>query len=497
MADQITDYPGSIPDRSQSQSTFDTNADAWLSWFTDTAVGEINTLATSVETDATNAETSATNAATSASAAAASAGLNNFQGTYAGGTTYATGESVIYSDRFYLSLVSSNTGNTPDSSPSQWQDITATAIEGFTLGTESVFESADTDSISIAVLSGTKAIVAYVDAGNSSYGTACILDLSTLTITPGSAAVFESATTSEVGVAALSATQSIVCYKDGGNSNYGTSCILDVSGSTITPGTAAVYESAASDYNHPVKLSSTKALVTYAASSNGRACILDVSGSTITPGTAVTYDGGAITYGYPSVISSTKAVVVYPDPSATSKPTSVVLDVSGSTITPGTPLQLANLANVTMTMSCAIDSSTFLAFFRCASSQGYSNVVQIVNISGSTLSTDERGIHLAQPDSDNAATLPADFVQISATRYALGLRYAAQGACAHEVIILDYDSTLDTLTIVDREFIAQYFYSAPTYVALCHMGSGTLIYAFDNESNSNYGTARAFSYGEL
>lgn len=48
---------------------------------------------------------------------------NDFQGTYSAGTTYTTGQSVVYSDVYYLSLVDSNTGNTPDSSPSQWQEI--------------------------------------------------------------------------------------------------------------------------------------------------------------------------------------------------------------------------------------------------------------------------------------------------------------------------------------------------------------------------------------
>lgn len=40
---------------------------------------------------------------------------------YASGTTYATGDIVIYSNVLYSSLVDSNTGHTPVSSPTQWQ----------------------------------------------------------------------------------------------------------------------------------------------------------------------------------------------------------------------------------------------------------------------------------------------------------------------------------------------------------------------------------------
>lgn len=42
------------------------------------------------------------------------------RGAYAAGTTYAKADLVSYSGAYYVSLVNSNTGNTPSSSPSQW-----------------------------------------------------------------------------------------------------------------------------------------------------------------------------------------------------------------------------------------------------------------------------------------------------------------------------------------------------------------------------------------
>jgi len=41
----ITDYPGTIPGKSQSQSAFDTNVDAFLNWLTATNVPEYKLLA--------------------------------------------------------------------------------------------------------------------------------------------------------------------------------------------------------------------------------------------------------------------------------------------------------------------------------------------------------------------------------------------------------------------------------------------------------------------
>lgn len=42
---------------------------------------------------------------------------------YNAGTTYAAGDEVLYQDFIYLSLQNSNTGNTPDTSPTFWQQI--------------------------------------------------------------------------------------------------------------------------------------------------------------------------------------------------------------------------------------------------------------------------------------------------------------------------------------------------------------------------------------
>ena len=47
----------------------------------------------------------------------------NFRGAYSGGTTYAQGDSASDGGHLYASLQSSNTGNTPASSPTFWQDL--------------------------------------------------------------------------------------------------------------------------------------------------------------------------------------------------------------------------------------------------------------------------------------------------------------------------------------------------------------------------------------
>jgi hypothetical protein len=125
--------------------------------------------------------------------------------------------------------------------------------------------------------------VCYYDAGNSSYGTSCVLSISGTTITAGTPVVFESAYSDYISVTALSDTKALVCYRDNGNSSYGTSCVLSISGTTITAGTPVVFESANSSYISVTALSDTKALVCYrdAGNSNyGTSCVLSISGTT-------------------------------------------------------------------------------------------------------------------------------------------------------------------------------------------------------------------------
>jgi len=253
-------------------------------------------------------------------------------------------------------------------------DVSGSTI---TAGTPLVFESASTYYPSVSLLSTDKVIVSYKDLGNGSYGTSIILDVSGSTITAGSAVVFESASTSYTSVAALSATKAIVVHRDNGNSMYGTSCVLDVSGSTITAGSTIVFESARSDYNVVAMLTSTKAIVTYrdvGSTNKGTACILDVSGSTVTAGTPVVFETGNTTSSYVTMLTSTKAIVAYVDNDNSGYGTSCILDVSGSTITAGTPLVL-NSASSNYFSVDALDSNKVITAYANVGNSSYGTAV--------------------------------------------------------------------------------------------------------------------------
>jgi hypothetical protein len=95
-------------------------------------------------------------------------------------------------------------------------------------GSPTVFESAASGNISTTFDSNAnKVVIAYQDAGNSSYGTAIVGTVSDTSISFGSPTVFESANSNQISATFDSnSNRVVIAYRDGGNSNYGTSVVF-------------------------------------------------------------------------------------------------------------------------------------------------------------------------------------------------------------------------------------------------------------------------------
>ena len=82
-----------------------------------------------------------------------------------------------------------------------------------------------------------KVIIAYRDEGNSSYGTVIAGTVSGTSISFGSAVVYESASTFENSASYDYWNQKVVIgYRDGGNSNYATAIVTTASSTTLSTG---------------------------------------------------------------------------------------------------------------------------------------------------------------------------------------------------------------------------------------------------------------------
>ena len=91
-----------------------------------------------------------------------------------------------------------------------------------------------------------KGVVVYKNNGNSQYGTSKVVSISSNTLSFGSAAVFNSGVTyyNVVACDPNTAGRAVVVYTDGGNSQYGTAIVGQISGTSISYGSEITYNAA-------------------------------------------------------------------------------------------------------------------------------------------------------------------------------------------------------------------------------------------------------------
>jgi len=239
-------------------------------------------------------------------------------------------------------------------------------------GSEYVFNSADTNYVSVAFdpNNAGKFVVCYQDIGNSYYGTACVGTVSGTSISFGSEYVFNSGTTIYPSVAfdPNNAGKFVVCYR--GSSNYGTAIVGTVSGTSISFGSEYVFHSETTNYvsvaidpNNADKF--VVCYMDYVNPKNGAAVVGTVSGTSISFGSAYVFNPGSTKYISVTFDPNTpnKFVVCYMDDSNYDHGTAVVGTVSGTSISFGS--EIVFNPGATDYVSVAIDPNTPGKFVVC------------------------------------------------------------------------------------------------------------------------------------
>ena len=183
-----------------------------------------------------------------------------------------------------------------DTGTSEGKAVVGT-IDGtsITFGDPVVFESAYVRDVDICFDSEhDKVVIAYQDQGNSEHGTAIVGTVSGTSISFGSASVFNSSNTHQCSIDFDSnAEKVVIAYKDQGNSNYGTCIVGNVSGTSISFGSETVFESASTANPHCVfDSSNNKMVILYKDSGNSEyytALVGTVSGTSISFGSPTVY----------------------------------------------------------------------------------------------------------------------------------------------------------------------------------------------------------------
>lgn len=230
-------------------------------------------------------------------------------------------------------------------------------------GSPTVFDSSNVQATSVAYdANAQKVVVAYRDSGNSNYGTAIVGTVSDTSISFGTPVVFNS--NFSINISAVydtNAQKVVIGYRNIGNSNYGTAIVGTVSGTSISFGTAVVFNSKSSVFiSGAYDSNAQKVVFAYRdidTTNTGQAIVGTVSGTSISFGTASTFETGdpydiAATFDS----SNNKVVIAYQDtddPDDNGK--AAVGTVSGTSISFGSPVAFTNSS--TENISATFDSN--------------------------------------------------------------------------------------------------------------------------------------------
>ncbi len=207
-------------------------------------------------------------------------------------------------------------------------------------GGSSNFTTSTTTFVAVTFDSSNNKVVAAIrDGSNSNYGTAFVGTVSGNSISFGTGVVFESATTNYPAAAFdTNLNKVLIFYSDGGNSNYGTAIVGTVSGTSISFGTATVFESGGVDHiSAAYDSTSQSCVISYQDQGNsnyGTYVVGTVSGTSISFGTPAVFNSGTTSYTATVFDSnSNKVVISYQDQGNSNYGTSVVVAPGSTNLT--------------------------------------------------------------------------------------------------------------------------------------------------------------------
>jgi hypothetical protein len=272
---------------------------------------------------------------------------------------------------------------------SQLSDVTATAtelnyVDGVTSNIQTQIDNINPSPIHTATASGTLANGDVVIVNSD--GT--VSAITGVTQSAGSDATYVnngSRPTSTSVTYDTNENKVVVIYKDAGNSNYGTAIVGSVSGSTITFGTAVAFTSVGigSTTSAVFDSSNNKVVISYINSSTGygESIVGTVSGTSISFGTAVVFNSGP-TYNVRSVFDSTNNKVINYGTWDGSFVYAVVGTVSGTSISFGTKVAAGVITSNSLSIGFDSNAGAAVVTYR----DGTSTQAKVATVSGTSIS---------------------------------------------------------------------------------------------------------------
>ena len=363
-------------------------------------------------------------------------------------------------------------------------------------GSKTVFEAATTRSVASAYDTNTnRVVIAYKDVGNSEHGTAIVGTVSGTSISFGTAVVFETAEVQDVALTFDNNSNKIViAYADEGNSSHGTAIVGTVSGTSISFGSAVVFAASnIDDIANTFDSNSNKVVIAYSNLGNskyGTAIVGTVSGTSISFGTAVVFGSSNISNLQLAFDpNSNKVVIAYRDITNSQYGYAIIGTVSGTAISFGTAVVF--LADASKDTNKPVIDST-------------NNKVIISYANGGNSTKAEARVGTISGTSISFGTAVV-FGSGTAEFYTGGAYHAG----LQKVVLAYRDDTSGTLTGkynvgtvsgTDISFSGEVIFNsgrADNISLVYDPDSTNLVNSFEDNANSSYGTSQVFSPSTL
>ena len=371
-------------------------------------------------------------------------------------------------------------------------EVVSGSVRDTIVGTPVVFESASSQyGSSTYDPVSQKIIIAYADYGNSQKGTAIVGTVSGSSISFGAPVIFNSATSIFVACTYDTNSQKVViCFRNGGNSNYGTTVIGTVSGTSISFGSLVVFNSGITLYGHPAYDSNTnKVVVAYQDTSNsnyGTARVGTVSGTSISFGSEIVFNSASTLYTWTTYdINAQKVVIVYSNDGNSGYGTAIVGTVSGTSISFGSPVvfQAAGCA----TISSVYDSNSqkiIVGYWQ------YTNSAYLTAVVGTVSGT---SISFGSPtEITTSVSTPSITYDSSANKVVLAYRDGNNSNYGTAV----FGTVSGTSISFESPIVYEDSY-ATGMTAIYDANAEKVVVSYTNTGNSNYGTSSVIQVGYL
>jgi len=364
--------------------------------------------------------------------------------------------------------------------------VVAETTDSAGFGSATVFESATSTYTSATFDSNSnKVVIAYRDSGNSSYGTAIVGTVSGTSISFGTPVVFESANTTNISSTFDSSNNKIVIvYSDGGNSSYGTAVVGTVSGTSISFGTPVVFESDSFSLQSDVTFDSAnnKVVIVYSdgSTSYGTAVVGTVSGTSISFGSDAVFESDIISY--PSATfdsANNKVVISYRDSGNSKYGTAVVGTVSGTSISFGTPVVFESAESNFTSATFDSNSNKVVIAYRDGGNSDYGTAV-VGTVSGTSISF---GTPVVFETSDT--NYPSATFDSANNKIVIAYSDGGNSYYGTAVVGTVSGTSISFGTPVVFESADSNYYIAATFDS----NSNKAVIAYKDSGNSNYGTA--------